>query len=98
MNVMGFEVLMAINDSIWGGMPCDLVGSSTMFQWHLLYLQGRRSALTAAFFKNIDDCSPNYAALYAKHCSLNIHSYSNLRPQEGMTLSVTYCASKCVNI
>jgi len=31
MNVVGFEVLMAINDSIWDGMPCGLVGSSPLF-------------------------------------------------------------------
>ena len=36
--VVGFEVLVTINDGIWDGMPCGLVGSSPMFQWHLLYL------------------------------------------------------------
>ena len=38
MNVVGFEVLVAIDDSIWDGMPSGLVGSSPMFQWHLLSL------------------------------------------------------------
>jgi hypothetical protein len=35
-----------------------------------VYLQGRHSTLTAAFFKNVDDRSQNYTALYPKQCSL----------------------------